>query len=339
MKRLFTPKPKFLPILIGLTFFCLTNLIGQGLYDLTSFYRHNWQFLNPASVDYIFIEGQKQQYFFNASVRQQWRKIGNNDFPKVMNGNFEIHDESLGIKYGAFVHSYQAGVIQHHRIQGNFAYKIFLNSRDRYISVGLNAGVGNFNIRLGDIRWVDERGKENLENYSNFYPDISLGVFYADYPRSFNYRSENGIKKYYAGVSVPKIFVDPLYTQFNSTFEDLAHKRIFPVYIIAGLDYQVVENVRLEPSIWARWALNNPNNSLGGFHSIDVMITATFFNQFWGKVGYDTSNSVHGALGSFIPLEVGANSIVLKIGVGVDFGIGNIGGFGPAFEGMFGGAW
>ncbi len=326
-------------LVIGQMLVCaMTTLSGQNLYDLTSFYRQQWQYLNPGAVDYTFMEHNSNKFFFNGSVRQQWRNLDSDAFPKVFNASIQVQEEALGIQYGGFLHSYQAGPIQHYRLQGNFAYKIFLgDSKNRYISVGLNLGVGEFSIRLDDIRWVDQ---QYTENYSNIYPDLSFGVFYVDFPKSHYYRSNNGLKKYYAGLSVPKTFIDPIYNEINTTLDSAEFQRVYPLYFLGGVDYQIAEGFRLEPSFWIRWNFNNPDGNSYLPHSIDLVVTGTVLNKYWARLGYDTANSVHGSLGSFVPLPVSTTeTMLLKLGVGADFGFGQLGALGPSFEAILGLAW
>ena len=334
-----TNKPNSVLFIICIFALQTISLQGQGLYDLTAFYRNNWQVLNPAAVDYTYIFDHSHEHFLNGSVRQQWNKLSKDIAPKVITASYENHPTNIpSIKYGAILHNYDAGYISHMRFQANFAYKIFLNSSDHFIAVGLNAGVADFRIDLGRIDWV---GQQYNDDYINQYPDIAMGAFYVNNKRSSYYMERPGMKKYFIGISVPKLFVDPIYTELNETTSLQTYDRVFPVYLVGGLDYQLTEFVRLEPSVWVRWGGLTESGFDPVPSSIDVRLTTTLLKNYWGQLGYDTANNVYGALGSFIPINLGSSAepSLLKVGVNFDFNVDQWSAFGPSIEAMVGYAW
>lgn len=334
----FTHKPK----LIALSFLILSIqgiAIGQGLYDLSAFYRNSWQTLNPAAVDYVYIVEDKPIYYFNGTVRQQYAKLGQELAPKVYNANFEIHPLGQPIKFGGLIHQYISGGLEHARIQGNFAYQINLGSKKHYISVGLNAGVAWFNLDLSNYAWVTNRDKYAVVASEKPYPDIAIGAFYVRTINSFNWRSENGVKKYFFGLSIPKTFISERYSGFEAARPADQFDFILPVYVLGGIEVQVMSFLKLEPTVWIRWGgITNPGFN-GIPDSVDGRITATVLNKFWGQVGFDTANNAYGALGSFFPLEVAGEQVIAQFGVGVDFNTNYFGALGPSLEAIFGIAW
>ncbi len=242
-----------------LLFFLSATLFASAqIHDFTTFYRYNWILLNPAAVNHIHISDKTKDYIFNAAYRWQW--VGIEGAPITANARFEQipssspQSSSAPIKWGVFAHLNEADQVRQTKIQGNFAYLLHFN-RSTYLSLGLNAGIANFNIDLLNVRWVNENSLTSTEPINSWYPDFAMGAFLVHSNNEYLRVGENSDKlvdKFYLGLSIPQTFVN--------TLEENTIERVLHVYFLGGAFIPIIREegnrLILEPSTWVRWIPN-----------------------------------------------------------------------------------
>ncbi len=332
---------------LSLLFFSLS--LNAQLQDLTTLYRFNWQMLNPAALNHLFLtdEGQNHEISVNTSYRSQWVGLENGS---PVSSNVRLEYSQRKIKLGGFIHYNQAGEVVHTRGQFNFAYSIFFD-QSTFLSVGLNAGMANYRIDLNNINWVNPNNADYAASYQSWYPDLSAGLFFVKkfgWGNNFPGRNrDNVIDQFYVGLSVPKTFVDSLQT--NNIQTDRVG-RIFPVFLMSGVLIPFGEGrnqITLEPSTWVRWLPGGQTFANGLPLSYDVNLRAQYSNLLWLGAGYSSNETLRTEFGFYVNIfdqqhhNMGGVGSFMRIGIGfgADFGIGMIRQFGPSYEVNIGVAW
>lgn len=276
---------------------CITGLLEAQQTDLSSLYRYNWQVLNPAAINYTYLEDKRQKYMANAAYRNQW--LGFEGSPASYNLRFEYLPESDNIKVGAFAMGDRTGAIGTYSVYGNFAYIIYFSNIDveQYLSVGLNLGGVQYSVNLDELRFQQDQPSLIEEGVTNqVYADMALGCFYR-WKRLNSRAPDDAIfREFYAGFSVPQTFVLDLFKPDDGAF-DL--DRIQHYYTLAGGVFNVNKAIDLEPSLWLRYVPESTFQTLfaNAPFSGDLNVRARFQNKFWIGSGYSTNQLMHFELG------------------------------------------
>lgn len=330
------------PILLSYFLFFVVFSQAQQL-DLTTLYRNNWQVINPAATNLIFLENRDKQYSFNAAYRNQW--VGFEGSPASYNARFEYYPKTTTTKMGFFVLGDQTGAISTNGIYGNFAYQIPLNyEKSSYISIGLNAGGVFYNVNRDEIRFQSSQSQYNGTGTLNqSYVDMGLGIFYRWKSSSPIFdRSSFFLSELYAGLSVPQTFT----LNFNRAEEGVFDlERIQHYYLITGTVLEVYEGVvTIEPSLWVRFIPNTSTSNL--FQNVpfsaDFNTRVLYQKKYWLGAGAGTNNTLHFEVGYNLyqsTYEVDAKNFTMTLGIGADVPYGQVSWLGPSAEISLGVGW
>lgn len=332
---------------------CLVFLV-QGLHcqqlDLSTLYRYNWQILNPAAINHLYLEdnSNRKQYVFNATFRRQW--IGFEGAPTTYNARFEYmpkanSNEVSPIKVGFFASGDQAGAINTNKFFGNFAYLIYFNRStlaESYLSVGLNVGLVRYNVDINEIRFQEQQNNIPVDGVLNqAYADMALGCFFRKKTYDPYYLPTFGIAEVYAGISVPQTFTMDLSQTDDGAF-DL--KRVQHFYLITGGVLTINSKLLLEPSLWVRYLPNGSFQTLFDNTPVsgDLNMRLQYKNKVWAGVGASTNRLLHFEAG--FTLGQGEQSqdcknYLMNLGFAYDAPVGWNSWLGPSAEISLGIGW
>jgi type IX secretion system PorP/SprF family membrane protein len=272
-----------------------------------SFYRNNWQMINPAAANHSWFFDPAKSYSINASYRQQW--IGAPGSPANYNIHFEsvpaAREQQYDMKMGGGMYGESGWDVNMPIFKwggyGNYAYALPLNGSYKKLTLGLNIGFSNQRINLKDTRFkdmTDEKIEEALANYngilSRYALELNAGAFYSD------------SKHFYAGVSAPfalnltRLPGDDIGSANSTPPTALSRRPLYVNGLVGGaIIFDENSNGRvisgLYPSMWVRWQPNYQNSSLFGVTPIsaDVNLRYQLNSQFWLGTGYNTAQWVH----------------------------------------------
>ena len=206
---------------------CMLYLpLAKAQHDhLYSQYMFSGILINPAYA------GSNEVLSATAICRNQW--MGFDGAPKT--NTFCIHSplKNKKINFGLVLVNDHYGITTQNSIQAVYAYRIFFKKSS--LSFGLQAGINftqnNFSAiqttTPGDPVFSGQYSQKNI-------PQSGFGIYYTS-------------NKFYAGVSAPVLLsIGSPGTVYNSGL------------LTAGYLIQVGENIRIKPSILAKYILNSP---------------------------------------------------------------------------------
>jgi type IX secretion system PorP/SprF family membrane protein len=264
--------------------FCLQTVDAQQM-GLYSFYRNNWQLLNPALPNAnFFLRNQLKYFTLNASYRQQW--IGTKGVPSNYNISFEnTLDPDMRnstVKWGMNLYGERANAWMTHGLQFNYAYGIRLDRRKQFLFIGMNTGISEQRIDLSNANFLHQTNDVILDEWRNtpnrYYADINIGLAYT----YWNY--------FYAAISVPQALTLGI-IKTPSLFDT---KR--PRYINA-LVGGTFENITT--SAWLRYTPNIEYASLFEGNPLSMTINGQYRlkEKMWFGLGLSTAKWTHFEVG------------------------------------------
>ena len=307
-------------------------------------YRYNWQVLNPAAVNHIYLEDKYKEYVFNSSYRQQW--IGFEGAPASYNARFEYFPKEASIKIGFMATGDKAGAIGTNALLGNFAYLIYFNrgiNSESYLSIGLNVGAVWYRVDMNEIRFQDQLQPNIVPGgiLNQSYADMALGCFYRWKTYDPSVLPSPSLAEFYAGLSVPQTFTMDLSQPEDGAF---SLDRVQHYYLITGAVFTITRQLLLEPSLWVRYIPNTSYQTLfkNTPVSSDLNIRLQYINRIWCGVGGSTNRQLH--------FEVGYNfgkgeyvndskNYLITAGLAYDAPIGWNSWLGPSVEVSIGIGW
>ena len=268
----------------------------------TPFYRYNWQMVNPAAMDRIFMVSNTKTMMLSASYFKQWVDIdGAPEFYHISYEHKPIVDRRFPhrIKWGVQAFEDKTDAIGTFGAYANFSYYIeFGNSRDKTLHFGISPGFIQYAVDTKEVRF-QEQDEQALEMFaeSQTFTDFNFGVFYKH------------SKRFYVGASVPQTFTLNINSPEDGLFvADRIQKMHF--YFVAGgfingssNQYSYTANNRwiLEPSLWVRYlpgytyqTISEKTPISGNFNlRMHYRPNQKSADLIWGGIGIGTGNSLH----------------------------------------------
>ncbi len=233
--------------LIFISIFLSTIATSFGQQDpLVSMYMFNGLLINPAYA------GTKPYVRSTLLHRSQWVGWKGAPMTDIITVDGGLKDNVSAI--GLVASNDRAGVTNQADMHANYAYRIKLKP-DAYLSFGLKAGLTWYSANLGDLTVWD--GNDNVYaqgNQNSILPNVGVGAFYYS-------------KKFYAGLSVPKILsYDP-----SESFSIGKDVNAIPnvrrhYYLTAGNTFVLSHAIALKPSILLRYVHSAPVGADFNFH-------------------------------------------------------------------------
>ena len=182
-----------------------------------------------------------------ASWRQQWVQLGElSPSTKVIRAEYITDAEYQNpLVIGGYLVHDKVGITTNFGFYGRIAYIIKTGDelKDGGISLGVNIGIGNWQIRTDRLTLSQPDDPDLAFKPSSWYPDVGFGAYYFQTLRNGHY--------FYVGASVPRTF------EFRS--DDFAARRFPHYYGLFGYSIPLpLENTFMEISTWSRYVENVP---------------------------------------------------------------------------------
>ena len=281
------------------------SLQAQQL-SLFTQYRENAGVINPAAVESDFLAF-GQNLNFGASYRAQW--VGLDNAPTTQTVRFSyLNTEYSGVSFMAGGHLFndQTGPTGFTGFYGRIAGVLSQDPEFGGFVVGLSAGAVQYRVNSSEIFLREDGDVVGMQNQSQMYPDVGVGVYYYQNVGRDNY--------FYTGVSVPQ--VAGLDLTFRNDAGEFFTQRVQHFYGLLGF-YKFFDNDSfLEPSLWIKYTQNAPAN-------VDVNLRYQLPNSLWIGTGVSTAKTFHIDAGVLL----GANSFdnIIRIGYGFDYSFTSFG--------------
>lgn len=285
----------FFRLLTAILLFPFAAFAQQSAY--TTFYRQNWQLVNPAAMDkwQFFSNRHNSSWLMSSGYRAQWalRGLGgeaprtfyaSTEYAPGVNGGRDVFNP---IRLGFTFTNDRAGAFGTFGGRFNFAY--YIQNRQDFLHLGISGGFFSQSIQ-GDLTLPDGNttAKDAVEKN---YGDFSFGAFY----RKRLHRAKNN--HFYAGLSVPQAF-------FINQEGSLG--RGMPVYAVVGsflemgpVDYAAIGSQRMiivEPSLWVRYAAGIGYYSISQVaplpFSVDADLRLYWRDRLWAGMGYGSNQQL-----------------------------------------------
>lgn len=311
-------------------FFLLSSAKAQ-LIDLTTNYRSNTQFINPAAPNELVMFLPDKNSTLNVSVRQQSLGSEVDQSPIHYSLRYEHYlnstDSDAKLKWGVLGKSTEVGPITTYRAQGNVAVQFpFDGYGKKTLSVGMNAGWLGNNIDMSAITFASGNTYSAGDLFTQSHFDLSAGVFYRhvnkDRKDICSIRDKHIVNEFYVGLSVPQTLTYPF--QMEGLANDVYVDPRRSLSLIGGILFPaLVDESFIEVSTWVRNVPNysyfmplDPENDL--VVSADLNVRYVYYRStqsfaLYGGAGYSTQGMLH--------LEAGA---YLKGGDRGDLGLGTV---------------
>lgn len=201
----------------------ITTLKAQFLMPNLTFYRQNWEIINPAALNrwLYWDEKNHQQHTITFAGRYQWFGKGLQDAPRFFNGSYEWSPEGKSFKAGATFYYDQTGAISVVAFAPSVSTSISINSEyDRYLSMGLGLRYYRYQVDVGKFQTPTPNDPViNAWSEGRSLMDVATGLFF------------HQVKIFYIGLSSPQMFS----AAYNSQDSSQLKQRISPhVYATAG---------------------------------------------------------------------------------------------------------
>lgn len=289
------------------------SLLQAQQVPLFTQYREHASAINPAAVSSNYMAfGQNGVVGF--SYRSQWMDIPNAPKTTVVHGSYFIDDLS-GVNFilGGQLLNDQIGPQGFTGLYARAAGVISDDPEYGGISIGLAAGMVQYAVKANELRARDLTDILVTQNQSQFYPDVSIGIF--------AYQQLGGALDgdyVYGGFSVPQVFG----LDFSVTGDDgqeFLTKRTQHFYAQAGWIKYFWNDSFIEPSVWVKYVPNAPVN-------VDFNLRYQFAGALWIGAGGSTAKTAHLEGGVFLGDNLGYESN-LQIGYGYDYSFQSFGPF------------
>ena len=236
-----------------------------------SFYRYNWQVINPAAFDKAF-DFDECDFIISTALRTQTVDgISWDQMPKFFYSSIEQKSDDHRVRWGLQVLGDKTDGYSTVGMYGKFSYYFRLRNSGQFIHIGVTPGLLQNRLLIGsdDFRNNMESGFENSNNALHF--DFSAGIYFRN------------AQKWYAGISMPQMFSPHLFEYENTEFK-LERKR--QLFFIGGAYFELDEGGLIEPSIWTRYASDERFQTLTN----DMFISTDFNVRYHSKYGVDDTS-------------------------------------------------
>lgn len=197
-------------------------------------YMFNTQTINPAYT------GTWESMGFMVLAREQW--TGFDNAPSTQTFTFQTlgKNEKVGLGLSA-IHD-KFGLEKRLAIYADYSYLVKLDN-ELNLRLGLKGGFSDYSNNLYDYTVIDE-GDPMFQGEidTRFMPNFGVGAFL--------YK-----KKYYLGLSVPKI----LQTNFENNYNNYSTKaEMRHFYLIGGYVFDLSDNLKFKPTVLSKVASGTP---------------------------------------------------------------------------------
>ena len=228
-------------------------------------YTFNEIFINPAYA------GSHEALSFSSVYRKQWVNIEGAPTTKTFTAHSHLFKSKVGL--GLTAYQDQIGVASQTGFFANYAFRIRM--RKGTLSLGLLGGFSGYQERLSDIKTTDNGDTKFAANTPMvFAPNFGFGTYYYT-------------KRFYFGISVPRMITNKLIINQNSQVERVdgsLNTQALHYFIATGFIFDVNPIVKIRPSMMIKAVMNAPVE-------YDANISTLLYNSLWIGGGYRSGDS------------------------------------------------
>lgn len=233
-------------------------------------YMYNQSVVNPA-----YVTNDLGVINFGAIHRTQWTSsVGT---PKTY--NFFVHaplNNKIEVGLSIITDDIGDGVLKENNIYADFAYILQL-AEGHQLSLGLKAGLTNFNTDFNDFRFPDEDITTGFipsdlafENQNRTLPNFGTGMFYFT-------------DKYYVGIAVPNLLRSEHLEEQNG-LNTIGGEEMH-LFVNGGYVFKMSNTVKLKPSFMMKAVKGSPV-------VLDSSLNVLFNDRFEGGLSYRLNDSM-----------------------------------------------
>lgn len=300
---------KLLQFALFVFFLSTTNTYAQQLPIFTQYREYN-SAINPAAINSGYFNFD-QNGVVGISHRSQWSDIATAPKTTVVHGSYLTESFSgVNLLMGGNLMHDQVGPTSFTGLSGRIAGVVSGDPEYGGFSLGLSFGAVQYSIRATELRAKDPDDINLVQNLTQIYPDIGVGIF--------AYQNIGDSDYIYGGISIPQVvgldfsFMDDAGTEF--TTERLQH-----YYAQVGFIKTFWNDSFIEPTAWVKYVPNTPIN-------VDINIRYQFAEALWIGAGGSTSKTAHLEGGVLLGDNVGYETNI-QIGYGYDYSFNSQGPF------------
>lgn len=204
----------------------------------------------------------------------------------------------------------------------SYAYRIPFGDNGAKLAIGVQGGIENFRANWGELVIYQGEGPDAAfqDNPNLWLPNFGAGIYFYN-------------KKFYAGVSVPHLIENGLYSDNRAITQALWARQYRHYYLTAGAAFELNgEDLIFKPSILvknvgldSKLRKDEQFNSIGAPTEFDVDLSLLFYQSLWLGASFRSSIEVFSdGTSSFDSADVWAQYMLangLRIGAGYDFTI------------------
>lgn len=242
---------KTINLRIALALLCLGSVSYNTMAQQDA--QYSMYMFNPLSVNPAYA-GTRNAFSVVGIYRSQW--VGIQGAPKTANLSLHTPIMSSNVSVGLSFISDQIGLTKSSTLKGDLAYKIKLNRKDHYLSMGLKTGVDLYQVNTaqGEILDNSDQLYANLQSKPLF--NVGAGLYYYG-------------KKHYLGLSSPKLIENLYSSKSAGDFRQTKH-----YYFTGGVVIPLNSTIQFKPSFVVKALENAPT-------SVDLNASFLFYEKLW----------------------------------------------------------
>ena len=243
-------------------------------------YNNNKLFINPA------FSGSTPYMEVALGYHKQWTGVDGAPESSILSAHSPLNNRPVGI--GAMIYNNKIGILNETGFFANYAYKINM-SRNRVISLGLQAGVVSKEVRWSEVITYDPNftgDDPSIPNMdiSNISPNFGLGAYYTT-------------PKFHLGFSAPRLLQNayPNEEEFSKNI-NFEFKEIY-FYVNSGVILNINSDIQAAPSILLFSSLNSTSNfnfNINFKHTKGISAGGSFRSgKYWSiNTGYELNSKL-----------------------------------------------
>ncbi len=246
-----------------ISLFFLSYCKGQQEINYTMF-MFNKLAINPAyagSVDALRVSGH---------YRNQWTAFAGAPKNFTLSAHSTIFSKRMG--GGITLTSDQTGIVKEHIADVAYAYKIPMQNKST-LSIGLSGMVQYKRFNWHETNPLHEEDPELPDvSSSRLNPNFGMGTYFKT-------------TKFYAGVSIPRLFATSFYNYSN--YEEFGTSAARTIYLMGGFIKEINKNLKLQPGILMTLNGRTP-------FEMDLNASLVFLDKVWVGFSYRLEDSING---------------------------------------------
>lgn len=225
-------------------FVFVTSISFSQQLQQSSLYMYNSLYYNPGYA------GSRNTLSTTLIQRNQWVGFKGAPSSQFVSVHTPLKNRRLGI--GLHVNNDIIGSRKKFSVYGDLAGSIVLNKKEDRLSIGISAGLDNYQMNFASLYATDQNDQIASTNYSIIKPNVGFGVYYYG-------------TKHYLGFSIPTLVE-------NTTLETSINKR--HLVLTGGYVFKLNSVIDFKPSTIFKYVPGAPV-------SCDLNASFLAYKKFW----------------------------------------------------------